>query len=147
MHDEYGRGTFLAMFLSIGVLSSYFSLVVSVSQSIFTTYHMGASAGICGLIAILCWTHAWYLRLRLLAVKPSANASRRANVTLPFVKWEQLRNIPIISFLGLAVCVDIVGQIRYRSLKKVNHMAHLSGYTLGILAAESFKHGASLRAK
>lgn len=145
MHDEYGRGTFLAMFLSIGVLSSYFSLVVSVSQRIFTTYHMGASAGICGLLAILCWTHAWYLRLRPLDVKPPANPPQRANVTLPFVRWELVRNIPMISFLGLAVGLDIVGQIRHRSLKKVNHLAHLSGYTLGILFAESFKHEASLR--
>lgn len=59
VHDEYGRGAFLAMFLSIGVLSSYFSLAISVSQKVFNTYHMGASAGICGLLAILCWTHAW----------------------------------------------------------------------------------------
>lgn len=51
----------------------------------------------------------------------------------------------MISFLGLAVGLDIVGQIRHRSLKKVNHLAHLSGYTLGILFAESFKHEASLR--
>lgn len=79
-----------------------------------------------------------------LAVKPSANSSQRANVTLPFVQWEQVRNIPMIGFLGLAVCVDIVGQIRHRSLKKVNHMAHLCGYTLGILVAENFKHGASV---
>lgn len=85
------------------------------------------------------------LRLRLLAVEPSANSSQRTNVTLPFVPWEQVRNIPMIGFLGLAVCVDIVGQIRHRSIRKVNHMAHLSGYTLGILVAESFKHRASLR--
>lgn len=80
----------------------------------------------------------WLCNLQLILLK-------RANVTLPFVQWEQLRNIPMISFLGLAVCVDIAGQIRHRSLKKVNHMAHLCGYTLGILVAESFKHGASLR--
>lgn len=78
-------------------------------------------------------------------MKLSANSSQRANVTLPFVPWEQVRNIPMISFLGLAVCVDIVGQIRHRSLKRVNHMAHLSGYTLGILVAESFKHRPILR--
>lgn len=80
-----------------------------------------------------------------LAMKPSTNSSQRANLTLPFVQWEQVRNIPMIGFLGLAACVDIVGQIRHRSLKKVNHMAHLCGYTLGIFVAESFKHGASVR--
>lgn len=80
-----------------------------------------------------------------LAVKPPANASQRANVTLPFVQWELVRNIPMVGFLCLAVCVDILGQIRHRSLKKVNHMAHLCGYTLGILVAESFKQGASVR--
>lgn len=73
-------------------------------------------------------------------MKPSANFRQRNNVTLPFVPWEQVRNIPLISFLGLAVFVDIVGQIRHRSLKKVNHMAHLSGYILGILVAENFRH-------
>lgn len=73
-------------------------------------------------------------------MKPSANFGQRNNVTLPFVPWEQVRNIPLISFLGLAVFVDIVGQIRHRSLTKVNHMAHLSGYILGILVAENFRH-------
>lgn len=80
-------------------------------------------------------------------MKTSTNSSERANVTLPFVPWEQFRNIPMISFLGLAVCVDIVGQIRHRSLIKTNHMAHLSGYSLGILIAESFKYRASLQSK
>lgn len=145
MHDEYGRGTFLAMFLSIGVLSSYFSLAISVSQKIYNTYHMGASAGICGLLAIWCWTHAWYLRRRSSAVKLSANFRQRNNVTLPFMPWEQVRSIPIISFLGLAVFVDIMGQIRHRSLGRVNHMAHLIGYILGILVAENFKLRSSLR--
>lgn len=78
-------------------------------------------------------------------MKPPANPPQRANVTLPFVQWELVRNIPMIGFLGFAVCVDIVGQIRHRSLKKVNHMAHLSGYTLGILVAECFKQRANLR--
>lgn len=73
-------------------------------------------------------------------MKPSANFRQRNNVTLPFVPWEQVRNIPLISFLGLAVFVDIVGQIQHRSLTKVNHMAHLSGYILGILVAENFRH-------
>lgn len=80
-----------------------------------------------------------------LVVKTSANFRQRHIVTLPFVPWEQVRNIPMISFLGLAVLVDIVGQIRHRSLTRVNHMAHLSGYMLGILVAENFRHRSSLR--
>lgn len=84
-------------------------------------------------------------RSRFSAMKPSADFRQRNNITLPFVPWEQFRNIPMISILGLAMFIDIVGQIRHRSLTRVNHMAHLSGYMLGILVAENFKHRSSLR--
>ncbi len=59
MHDDVGRGSFLAILISTGVISSYVSMARFVFQNVFHAFQLGASGSICGLIASWSWIHAW----------------------------------------------------------------------------------------
>ena len=58
VHDDVGRGTFLAIFVSSGVVASYASLSGYVLRNILYTSSLGASGAASGLLGAWCWLHA-----------------------------------------------------------------------------------------
>lgn len=59
VHDEIGRGSFLAVFFSTGVVAGYCSLSRYVLQSIFYTCSLGASGALTGVIGTWCWIRVY----------------------------------------------------------------------------------------
>lgn len=58
VHDDIGRGTFLAIFFSTGVIASYASLCGFVLRNILHTTSLGASGALSGILGTWCWIHA-----------------------------------------------------------------------------------------
>jgi rhomboid-like protein len=54
LHEQIGRGDFLAIYTASGVLSSVASLSVSVFRNIWITSSMGASGAVIGVVAAYC---------------------------------------------------------------------------------------------
>ena len=49
--DEIGRGNFLAVYVSCGVISSFMALLVPVLRRNFAISSLGASGAVCGIVA------------------------------------------------------------------------------------------------
>lgn len=60
VHDEIGRGNFLALYLATGVFGSMTSLAAHVLTRKLTVTSLGASGAIAGLVAAWCTLHAKY---------------------------------------------------------------------------------------
>lgn len=61
VHDDIGRGSFLAVYFASGALSSYFSLTVNVLQRFLVTTSVGSSGAIMGVIAAWLAYHSEYV--------------------------------------------------------------------------------------
>lgn len=60
VHDEIGRGNFLSLYLSSGVIGSLISLTSHVLLQRLTVTSLGASGAIAGLVAAWCMLHSEY---------------------------------------------------------------------------------------
>jgi membrane associated rhomboid family serine protease len=60
VHDEIGRGNFLSLYLSSGVIGSLVSLTSHVLLQRLTVTSLGASGAIAGLVAAWCMLHSEY---------------------------------------------------------------------------------------
>lgn len=58
LHEDIGRGTFLAIWLASGVCGSLASLVFHAARGTFVTSSLGASGSVCGTFAALSWLNA-----------------------------------------------------------------------------------------
>ena len=128
LHNEIGRGNFLAVFFACGAVSSYVSLSYHVSRSIFYTSSLGASGAVCGLLA------TWL----------SLDSQRSLSfMVLPdwFSGWTSY------SILGIMIAIDVFGVIRalcpsgrVGARIGIDHMAHLGGYAAGISCAQALRY-------
>lgn len=57
VHDEIGRGNFLAIYFASGVMGSVFSLTRSVILGRLGMTSLGASAATSGIVAAWCMSH------------------------------------------------------------------------------------------
>lgn len=65
VHDEIGRGDFLAIYMASGVFGSFASLAAHVLAGRLSFTSLGASGAICGIVAAWMMMHAKYVpRLR-----------------------------------------------------------------------------------
>jgi rhomboid-like protein len=58
LHEDVGRGTFLAIWIASGVCGSLASLVFHAARRSFATSVLGASGSVCGTLAALTWLNA-----------------------------------------------------------------------------------------
>jgi len=58
LHEDVGRGTFLAIYLASGACGSFFSLSSFAIRRLLYTSSLGASGSIWGVVAAYCWIHA-----------------------------------------------------------------------------------------
>lgn len=61
VHDDIGRGNFLALYLGSGVFASFTSLLFHIMRGNLMVTGLGASGAISGLVATLCLLHAEYV--------------------------------------------------------------------------------------
>lgn len=81
VHDEIGRGNFLAVYLASGVFGSLTSLTAHVLTGKLTVTSLGASGAIAGLVAAWCMLHAKYS----LPFSPSLTLSLPPRATADFL--------------------------------------------------------------
>jgi rhomboid-like protein len=58
LHEEVGRGTFLAIYLASGVCGSLVNLTWYSYKGLLITTSLGASGSVCGILGALCWLNA-----------------------------------------------------------------------------------------
>lgn len=58
LHEDIGRGTFLAIWIASGACGSLASLLFHAARASFVTSSVGASGSVCGTVAALCWLNA-----------------------------------------------------------------------------------------
>lgn len=121
LHEEVGRGHFLAIYLSCGAIGSFASLASWVMRNNFTSSSLGASGALCGILAA-------YLLL---------NGSEK--VTFFGFPPEDWPSISALTLLILLIGVEVYGLKKSNNLGNIDHWAHLGGYFSGIGAAELLK--------
>jgi rhomboid-like protein len=70
VHDEIGRGNFLAIYFASGAVGSIFSLTRSVLLGRLGMTSLGASAATSGIVAAWCMSHFEYVLYCLLCSFP-----------------------------------------------------------------------------
>ncbi|KAK6383041.1 hypothetical protein LTS17_003711 [Exophiala oligosperma] len=117
LHEEVGRATFLAMFLSSGILGSFGSLARHTFSKVFVTTTLGASGCVYGVVSAYLWLH---------------QDDRFSIMFLPKDLAEQL------SFDGRSLLIalgalQVFGSLR--PVKKIDYFDHLVGMAVGAVSA------------
>ncbi|BCS25625.1 rhomboid protease PCP1 [Aspergillus puulaauensis] len=123
LHDDIGRGNFLALYLASGVLGSFASLTTHVLKNSLFITSLGASGAIAGVVAASGLIHSdekW---------------------TIAFLPrdWQQRLSAPAWMFLAGLVTFDIAGAIMNRRMPKLDYYAHLGGYLTGAIFALNWR--------
>lgn len=118
LHEEIGRGNFLAIYLSAGAFGSFVSLASWVLRNNFVSSSLGASGAICGIVAA-------YLLL---------NSEDKVTFfgVFPPEDWP---SISALMLLALMVSMDVFSVWKGNKIITVDHWAHLGGYAAGAVAA------------
>ncbi|EHY54117.1 hypothetical protein ABEF92_008249 [Exophiala dermatitidis] len=117
LHEEVGRGTFVAIYLCSGLIGSFASLARHAVQCNWLTTSLGASGCTYGIVAAYLYLHA---------------DSRFSILFLPPDLAEKF------SFTGGAVLAAITGYHIIRALgpvKRIDYVDHLGGLVSGVVAA------------
>jgi rhomboid-like protein len=129
LHDEIGRGNFLAIYLACGALGSFTSLTSWVMKGNFVSSSLGASGALAGIVATYLWLNHGKPVMVLGMELPDS--------------WP---NFPSTAFLALLIAVDVFALTRWNKTPvALDHWAHLGGYGAGIGAAELLKMKARRR--
>ncbi|KAL4975472.1 hypothetical protein BDW66DRAFT_160442 [Aspergillus desertorum] len=126
LHDEIGRGNFLALYLASGVLGSFVSLTMHVLRNSLFLTSLGASSAIAGVLAASALLHPgdkW---------------------TIAFLprEWQEYISAPAwVLFAGL-VTFDVVGAVMNHRAPKLDYLAHLGGYLTGAVFALKYRANA-----
>ncbi|BDD55052.1 hypothetical protein MPDQ_006883 [Monascus purpureus] len=126
LHDEIGRGSFIAVYLACGVVGSMASLTAHVLLGKLMVTSLGASGALTGLIAAWCMLHADD-KLTFFFLPPEW----RDTFSAP--GWVALTGIVTLEVLGL---LSPFPALRVASL---DYYAHLGGYLTGALWAVAWK--------
>ncbi|KAI1386878.1 rhomboid-domain-containing protein [Hypoxylon trugodes] len=134
LHDEVGRGNFLAIYLTSGVLGFMTSLanLVLIRGLEFTT--LGASGGIYGIVGAFFWLHR-YDEFKLFGYPPDPMSGPQG-----------------LAFLGLILGMHIVPLLsRSKKMNNLDIASHIGGMVAGVASADLVKrhmdHKARLRAE
>ncbi|MCJ1300844.1 hypothetical protein MMC08_003643 [Hypocenomyce scalaris] len=125
LHNDIGRGSFLAVYLSTGVLSSYFSLTVNVLRRSLTTSSVGASGAVMGVMATWLFIHS------------------DAGFSFIFLPPDLLPPLSSNLVLFCLVALEVTGiSLKWR---RSDHLGHLGGLLSGIASAHILKDRARQR--
>ncbi|KAJ5289421.1 uncharacterized protein N7443_009674 [Penicillium atrosanguineum] len=124
VHDELGRGNFLAIYFASGALGSLASLSRSVLLGYLGMTSLGASAATSGIVAAWCMYHAndkitmWILPHEL-------------RETLWTQGWIFLACLVATEVFSMVAPARFMGVFPLSRLTKMDHAAHLGGYFAG----------------
>ncbi|RMD42734.1 hypothetical protein DV735_g2450, partial [Chaetothyriales sp. CBS 134920] len=121
LHEDVGRGNFLAIYLSSGAVGSLASLLVFSLRRQLVTSSLGASGSMWGIMAAYCWIHA------------------NEKFSFIFMTEEQRERI---KFSGSTVlgCLVVFELVRFfLPVKTTDHASHLGGMLAGVIGAELWK--------
>lgn len=113
LHEDVGRGTFLAIFLGAGALGGWATLTYNVLGKRWMTYSFGSSGGVLGVAAASC------------ALRPNGTVNIWG-VEVPYVAW---------ILVGLYTAAELFGMARVHRKTTTDHAGHLGGLVAGALAA------------
>lgn len=116
LHDEVGRGTFLATYLSSGTIGAVGTLAWAVVTKRLATTSLGASGGAYGLMAAYLWMHRLET-FRIFGLPPSLSEGFHGT-----------------TFLALAVGSNI-GTLLSSRVLVTDVAAHMTGLAVGVGAA------------
>ncbi|KAF2094833.1 rhomboid-domain-containing protein [Rhizodiscina lignyota] len=128
LHELIGRGNFLAVYVSSGVIGVWASMVWHVSRGVLITSSLGASGAIYGCISALC------------LLLPN----QRIDMWIPFTNWDW--GIPSIPVLVILALYEAFGLFRLSSRTSVDHGAHIGGMVTGIVGAQLIRWQVAHRA-
>ncbi|KAI9886545.1 MAG: hypothetical protein M1823_001657 [Watsoniomyces obsoletus] len=129
LHDQVGRGNFLAIYMSTGIISALASLTVHVMTKNLVVSSLGASGAVCGILAALCVLNA-NKQYTFFFIPPDFLPDWVPNIPSPLV------------FLCAFIATELY--LMRRSLKtpdrkSIDHFAHLGGYLSGAAVAVGLK--------
>ncbi|CAD6589753.1 MAG: hypothetical protein ASARMPREDX12_004015 [Alectoria sarmentosa] len=123
LHDDIGRGPFLALYFSSAVLAAYIPMVVYVMKEFLGTSTLGASGVVTALLGASCVLH------------------EGQNITIPFLPPEWTRGVDTGVMLAVFMLLEVMSLRKWgiRPTKLLNtgrphvdNMGHLAGYFTGI---------------
>ncbi|RDW76240.1 rhomboid protease PCP1 [Aspergillus mulundensis] len=119
LHDDIGRGNFLALYLASGVFGSFASLSVLVLRNLLHATSLGASGATAGVLAASALIHPG------------------TNWTISFLptEWQDFVSAPAWMLFAGLVTLDIAGSLLNRRAPKLDYFAHLGGYSVGAVFA------------
>ncbi|KAL3459932.1 hypothetical protein BJX64DRAFT_263966 [Aspergillus heterothallicus] len=123
LHDEIGRGDFLALYIAAGLLGSFASLSVHVLQNRLFVTSLGASGAISGVVAASGLIHPdvkWTI-----AFLPAS--------------WQEQLAAPAWLFVAGLVTFDVIGAVVNRRMPKLDYYAHLGGFFTGGVFAYNWR--------
>lgn len=130
LHEDIGRGPFLAVFLSCGIGASNVFLISTVLRKRWDYITSGCSGAISGVLATWCWINS-DKGIRIWPFPPRAT--------------EALQPLFI---LALFIAIDAWGLwkgLRFGKIQldsRIDHVSHLAGYGCGIVAAQFLQSSA-----
>ncbi|KAL4905713.1 hypothetical protein BDW74DRAFT_151880 [Aspergillus multicolor] len=127
LHDDIGRGNFLALYLASGVFGSFASLSMLVFRNSLHATSLGASSAVSGVLAATAVIH------------PDKNL---VFFFLP-TEWQDCVSAPVWMFFAGLVTLNIAGALFSRRAPHVDYCAHIGGYSIG--AAFAFAHRSRVR--
>ncbi|EED20270.1 rhomboid family protein, putative [Talaromyces stipitatus ATCC 10500] len=124
LHDEIGRGNFLSLYLSSGVIGSFVSLTSHVLLQRLTVTSLGASGAIAGLVAAWCMLHS---------------DDKLVPSFLPN-EWRNYLSANGSTVLLAIVAFEIFNLVSpFKVVGKLDNYAHLGGYFAGAVWAALYK--------
>ncbi|KAL8730252.1 MAG: hypothetical protein Q9181_004736 [Wetmoreana brouardii] len=125
VHEEIGRGPFLAVYIVCGAAASHIFLIHTVLRKDWIVSSMGCSGALCGLLA------TWFC----------INSDKGLHIwPLPPAATEL---IPPLLLLSAIIAYEIWGASKFHRYRKqglkppnIDHISHLAGYASGIVAAQ-----------
>jgi rhomboid-like protein len=117
LHEDVGRGTFLAIFLGAGIFGGWVSLARNVATKQWMTYSFGSSGGVLGVAAASC------------ALRPDGGVAIWG-VEVPFVAW---------ILVGLYTAAELFGMVRLHKKTNTDHAGHFGGLVFGVVEAYRIK--------
>ncbi|KAJ5953615.1 hypothetical protein N7454_000511 [Penicillium verhagenii] len=124
IHDEVGRGNFLAIYFASGAVGSLVSLSRSVLLGALATTSLGASAATSGIVAAWCMYH-FHDKITLWILPHDLRD------TIWTQGWIFLACIVGTEILSMATPARFLRVFPLSRLAKMDHAAHLGGYFVG----------------
>lgn len=132
VHDDIGRGNFLALYISCGVLGSFTSVSYCVARSFFHVSSLGSSGANAGIVAAWCIINSEYLQTTSspLQKNPRLTTTYSKRFSFIFLPPDFLPAFSWSAILSFLILVELVGASK--GWRRLDHWAHLGGYASGI---------------